>query len=483
MSRLLLLDDDRAVLNWLQVLLMQAQRFEVQALSDSTKAAEALATGGFDLVLLDMDMPVVSGMDVLRHVRQHHPGVETIVITGVGDVQLAVESMKLGAYDYLCKPVDADRLLTCVDRALERSRMREELHRLREQVGERSSRFKEAFEGFVTQDKKLLRTLARVEQIAQSDNNVLIWGESGTGKELIARAIHRVGSRADEPFVAVNAAAFAAALFESQFFGHERGAFTGADATRPGLFEEADGGTLFLDEIGEIEPAVQSKLLRVLQSGEYFRLGSTKQRGADVRIIAATNKDLDVEIEEGRFRRDLYYRLNINSIFLPPLRERRGDVELASYYFLEKYCRANGKEIHAIGDPVLELLEGYDFPGNLRELENIVAGAVVLETSDTLHVSSLPAYLRKATAVQRATVRDDLRLTLAEVEARHVRAVLEACRGNRTAAARVLGISRVGLLAKLKRLGIDVEPGGRGASASPPRVAAAGGGAAAERGR
>jgi DNA-binding NtrC family response regulator len=467
MSRILVLDDDKAVLNWMFVLLMQAARFEVETLSDSTRAAETLASGSFDLVLLDMDMPEVSGIDVLRHVRQHHPGVETIVITGVGDVQLAVESMKLGAYDYLCKPVDADRLVTSIDRALERSRMRDELHRLREQVGQQSSRFEEAFEGFVTRDKRLLRALARVEQIAQSDNNVLIWGESGTGKELVARAIHRVGSRASKPFLAVNAAAFAAALFESQFFGHERGAFTGADASRPGLFEEADGGTLFLDEIGELEPAVQSKLLRVLQSGEYYRIGSTKQRGADVRIIAATNKDLDVEIEEGRFRRDLYYRLNVSSIYLPPLRERKGDVELASYYFLEKYCRANGKEIHAIGDPVLELLDGYDFPGNLRELENVIAGAVVLERTETLHVSSLPAYLRKAAAVQRATVREDLRQTLAEVEARHVRAVLEAAKGNRTAAARILGISRVGLLAKLKRLGIDAEPAGRANGHAP----------------
>ncbi len=461
MSRILILDDDKAVLNCFFVLLMQAQRFVVEVLSDSTRAFETLAGGNFDLVLLDMDMPEVSGMQVLKHVGQRYPDLEVVVITGVGDVELAVEAMKLGAYDYLCKPVEADRLVTCVDRALERSRMRDELRRLREQVSAQGQRAKEAFKGFVTQDANTLRILGKVEQIARSENNVLIWGESGTGKELVARAIHQIGSRAEKPFIAVNAPAFASALFDSQFFGHERGAFTGADSARQGLFEEADGGTLFLDEIGDIELPVQSKLLRVLQSGEYFRLGSTKKRGADVRIIAATNKDLDLEIEEGRFRRDLYYRLNISSVFLPPLRERKGDVELLSYSFLDKHARANGKEIHSISDAVMELLEAYDFPGNVRELENIVAGAVVLEGTDALGLQALPPYLRQATAPHEPRVPREVQRTLADVEAEHVRAVVEHTHGNRTAAARILGISRVGLLAKLKRLGIDVEPAGR----------------------
>jgi DNA-binding NtrC family response regulator len=467
MSRILILDDDKAVLNCFFVLLTQAQRFVVEVLSDSTRAFETLAGGNFDLVLLDMDMPEVSGMQVLKHVGQHHPDLEVVVITGVGDVELAVEAMKLGAYDYLCKPVDADRLVTCIDRALERSRMRDELRRLREQVTAQGLRSKEAFRDFVTQDANTLRIIGKVEQIARSENNVLIWGESGTGKELVARAIHQIGCRADKPFIAVNAPAFASALFDSQFFGHERGAFTGADSAKQGLFEEADGGTLFLDEIGDIELPVQSKLLRVLQSGEYFRLGSTKKRGADVRIIAATNKDLDLEIEEGRFRRDLYYRLNISSVFLPPLRERKGDVELLSYCFLDKYCRANGKEIHAIADAVMELLEGYDFPGNVRELENIVAGAVVLESSDVLGLHTLPPYLRQATAAHDTRVPREVQRTLADVEAEHVRAVIEHTRGNRTAAARILGISRVGLLAKLKRLGVEIEPSGRATHAQP----------------
>ncbi len=467
MSRILILDDDKAVLNCFVVLLTQTRRFEVRDLSDSTKAFEIIASGGFDLLLLDMDMPVVTGMDVLRHVRQHHPDLAVVVITGVGDVELAVEAMKLGAVDYLCKPVDSGRLVDCIDRALARSRMREELAARRARAGEGGLGPREALEPIVTQDKALLHSLAETEQIARSDNNVLVCGESGTGKELVARAIHQMCRRADKPFIAVNAAAFAAALFDSQFFGHERGAFTGADSAKQGIFEVADGGTLFLDEIGEMEPPVQSKLLRVLQSGEYFRLGSTAQRGADVRIISATNKDLDVEIDEGRFRRDLYYRLNTSSIFLPPLRERRGDVELLSYHFLEKHSRANGREIRSIAEPVMRMLEEYEFPGNVRELENVIAGAVVLETTDVLGMPAMPAYLRRAAIARGPRIPHEVRKALADVEAEHIRAVMRHTNGNRSAAARILGISRMGLLAKLKRLGFEDGSSERGTAAHP----------------
>jgi DNA-binding NtrC family response regulator len=457
-SRILILDDDQAVLNCFQTLLAQTGRYEVEVLADSTRAFETIAAGRFDLVLLDMDMPVVNGTEVLRHLRREHPGVAVVVITGVGDVELAVESMKLGAFDYLCKPVKNERLIACLDRALEGSRRREELHLIQERGEQQGPRFKEAFKDFVTQDKGLMRTLGDVERIAVSNNSVLIWGESGTGKELVARAVHQLGTRAGKPFVAVNSAAFASSLFESQFFGHERGAFTGADRVKVGVFEEADGGTLFLDEIGDVELSVQSKLLRVLQSGEYYRLGSTKKREADVRIIAATNRDLEKEIEAGRFRRDLYYRLSISTIYVPPLRDRKGDVELLAYYFLDRYCRQNGKPIAAIAEPVMEVLESYDFPGNLRELENIIASAVVLETGDQLTLSSLPPPLRAAGARADAHVPREVRKTLANLEEEHIRAVITYTSGNRSAAARILGISRVGLLAKLKRLGIEVEP-------------------------
>jgi DNA-binding NtrC family response regulator len=454
MSRVLILDDDVAVLNCFQVLLTQTRRYEVEVLSDSTRAFETIAGGNFDLLLLDMDMPVVSGMEVLRKVRRDHPSLEVVVITGVGDVELAVESMKLGAHDYLCKPVEPRRLIACLDRALESLRMREELRRVREGGGRHGPGFREAFQDFITQDRGLMQTLSEVERIALSNNSVLIRGESGTGKELVARAIHRIGGRAGKPFIAVNASAFASALFDSQFFGHERGAFTGAESASPGLFEEADGGTLFLDEIGDIELPVQSKLLRVLQSGEYYRLGSTRKREADVRVICATNTDLDREIAAGRFRRDLYYRLSISSILLPPLRERKGDVELLAYHFLDAYCASNGKTIKSIAEEVLVILEGHDFPGNVRELENVIASAVVMETGDVLGVSSLPAPLRAA-ASRSGPPPAGVRRTLADMEAEHIRAVMEYTSGNRSAAARILGISRMGLLSKLKRLDPD----------------------------
>ncbi|MBI5067311.1 MAG: sigma-54-dependent Fis family transcriptional regulator [Deltaproteobacteria bacterium] len=455
MSRILILDDDEAVLNCFQVLLTQAGRFEIEVLNDSTRARDCIAAGGFDLLLLDMDMPEVSGMEVLRAARQSHPTLEVVVITGVGDVELAVESMKLGAFDYLCKPVDPERLVGCLDRALERSRRHEELSRARQQGSRQGPHFQEAFKEFVTQDPALMQTLSEVERIALSNNSVLIRGESGTGKELVARAVHRLGCRADKPFVAVNASAFASSLFESQFFGHERGAFTGADSAAPGVFEEANGGTLFLDEVGDIELPVQSKLLRVLQSGEYYRLGSTKKRAADVRIISATNKDLEREIEAGRFRRDLYYRLTISTILVPPLRERKGDVELLAYYFLDRTCARNGKRLKSIAEEVMEVLEGHDYPGNLRELENIIASAVVLETGDVLSLSSLPRELR-ATARERVAPAE-VRRTLADMEAEHIRAVMEYTSGNRSAAARILGISRMGLHSKLKRLGFEAD--------------------------
>ncbi len=468
MTRILILDDDRAVLNTLQVQFAQTRRFDVTVLDDSTKALATIAAGRFDLLLLDMDMPKVTGMDVLRHVRRHHPSLEVVVITGVDDVELAVEAMKLGAYDYLCKPVDAERLFTCLDRALERSQMRGELQQLREKVGEQTSRFKQAFQGFVTEDADLKRTLGEVERIALSSNNVLICGESGTGKELVARAVHQISPRASKPFIAVNAAAFAPTLVDAQFFGHEKGAFTGAETARAGVFEEADGGTLFLDEIGEMEPSVQSKLLRVLQSGEYFRVGSNKQRHADVRVVAATNKNLDEEIEAGRFRRDLYYRLSTSTIYVPPLRERQGDIEVLSGFFLDRWCKANGKQIHSISEEAMEALEAYDYPGNLRELENVIASAAVLETSETLTLQSLPAHLRKPP--QEPVVPYEVRKTLGQLEAEHIRAVIEHTHGNRSAAARILGISRIGLLGKLKRLGIDVEPEGRGGAPKPEKA-------------
>ena len=461
MNRVLVIDDDTAVLNYFRILLAQTQRYDVSILSDSTKAFQTIDTGAFDAILLDMDMPAVHGRDVLRYVKQNHPEIEVIAITGVEDVPLAVESMKAGAYDYLCKPVDENRLLLTLDRALERSRLRIEISKLRDRVSLEGLRHKEAFKSILTQNKSFLRMLQRVDQIAESDNYVLVWGESGTGKELVARAIHQISRRRDRPFIAVNAGTFASELFSSEFFGHEKGAFTGAIRNKSGFFEEADGGTLLLDEIGELELPVQSKLLRVLQEGEYFRVGSTEKRGADVRIIASTNKDLTDEIEKGRFRRDLYYRLNICSIYLPPLRDREGDVELLASYFLEKHSRLNARALSLVEEDVVEVLDAYDYPGNVRELENILQRAILLSPGASIE----PEHLPKEMVDSSIPVVDGESLPVIEREARDTAArvaiyrALERTAWNIRESAKLLGVPEKTLYDKCSRLGIKLRGG------------------------
>ena len=331
MGRILAIDDDPGVLRYLFVLLMQTGKHEVKTLEDSTKAIQELDRGRYDVLLLDMDMPGVTGLDILQYAREKYPDLETIVLTGVEDVQLAVRAMKLGAYDYLSKPVNNDLLLLVLERALERMLLKDQVQELRKDFKYEDLNNKEAFRDIVTRSPVIIKTLRYVERIANSQSSVLIWGESGTGKELIARAIHAVSPRKNQKFIAVNAGIFATELFASEFFGHIKGSFSGAYSDKKGFLEAAHRGTLFLDEIGELSLPIQVKLLRVLQEGEYFRLGSTQNQKVDVRIIAATNKDLQVEIKKGNFRKDLFFRLNINSIYLPPLREHKEDIPLLVY--------------------------------------------------------------------------------------------------------------------------------------------------------
>ena len=460
-NSILLIDDERPILSSLTVLFAQHDIFDVDVLQDSRQAFETIDNGDYRVLVLDMSMPEVSGMDVLRHVRECHPHMETIILTGVGDVEMAVEAMKLGAFDYLTKPVSQERLIFTVQRAMERVDMRRELSALRSGLSRANLKHPAVFERILTRSPAMISVLMRLEQIAPTRGTVLILGESGTGKELVAQACHRLSNRAKDPFIAINAGVFAAELFASEFFGHDKGAFTGATETRPGFVEKADGGTLFLDEIGELPLDVQVKLLRVLQEGEFFRVGSTTARRADVRIIAATNKDLNQEIRKGTFRKDLFYRLNINSLKLPPLRQREGDVAHLAHSFLHRHARENGREVSDFTDAALEVLVRYDYPGNVRELENIIESAVILEGTDRLQRSSLPTYLLDA--VKKGRRRSDeaeveqqpgdgaAYRTLDEVEREHVRRVLDAVSGNRTRAAKILGVSRAGLHLKLKR--------------------------------
>jgi transcriptional regulator with PAS, ATPase and Fis domain len=310
---------------------------------------------------------------------------------------------------------------------------------------------KEAFRDIITRSPKIIKILHYVERIASSQSSVLIWGESGTGKELVARAIHAVSPRKNERFIAVNAGVFVNELFASEFFGHMKGSFSGAYSDKKGFLEAANRGTLFLDEIGELSLPIQVKLLRVLQEGEFFRLGSIQNQKVDVRIIAATNKDLQVEIKKGNFRKDLFFRLNVNSIYLPALREHKEDIPLLAYHILDKYNQINKKKIREISEPVMNLLQQYVYPGNVRELENIINHMVSVENSDRLTKASLPTYFAKAFTDHKGPSLALEEKTLQELEREYIEKILEKTGGNRSRAAKILGISRVNLIAKIKR--------------------------------
>jgi DNA-binding NtrC family response regulator len=451
--KILIIDDEQAVLNFLNVLLMQAGTYHVDILQDSRQALDRLHKGAYDLLLLDMDMPHVTGLDILQGIEKQGIDLETIVLTGVEDVELAVSAMKAGAYDYLKKPVDNDLLLITMDRAIERKAMRQELAELKMDVRWESLENPSLFESIITRSQKMIKIFRWVENLAMTSTSVLIMGESGTGKELIARAIHKASARSEKPFIAVNAGVFAQELFASEFFGHIRGAFSGAYQDKKGFLEEAEAGTLFLDEIGELPMEAQVKMLRVLQDGEYFRVGSTKLMRSDVRLLAATNKNLWEEIEKGLFRRDLFFRLNVNTLSLPPLREREGDIALLSRHFLRRYCEQNNRKIGSLSREVLELLEHYSFPGNIRELQNIIQSAALFEQSEILRLSSLPSQFLEMVRKPVPSSQDDAErlLTLEELERNHIRKVLEASGANNTKAAQILGISRVTLIAKIRK--------------------------------
>jgi two-component system NtrC family response regulator len=453
MKRILVIDDDQAVLNYLNISLLQAGTFDVTTLSNSTKAFDVLKSNHYDLLLLDMDMPEVTGLDILKKIQENGIDVVTVVLTGVEDIELAVSAMKFGAIEYLIKPVDNERLLDLINTALENRTNQKMIDR--EVSVSPSLKFGDAFKDIVTQHEKMNTIFSNVEKMAQTDSSILIWGESGTGKELIARAIHKISKRNKENFVAVNAGAFANELFSSEFFGHNQGAFTGATTLKRGLIEEADKGTLFLDEIGELALPIQIKLLRVLQEGEFFRLGSSKHLKVDARILAATNKNLHEEIKKGNFRKDLFYRLNMNSIYLPPLRERKGDIPLLAYHFLKKFCVVNEKKIDRISEAAMKPLTHHDYPGNIRELMNVINSAVIIESTNEIRKKSLPNYfLEGATALDEGFTDIPLK-SMADVEKDHIRKILGYTEGNKSKAAQVLGISRITLLSKVKKYKLE----------------------------
>ena len=388
----------------------------------------------------------MDGIKVMKRLKRSCPDLPVVIMTGHGTIDDAVHAMKLGAYDYITKPFPREKLLGVLERLLDHRRLAMENRRLKEELHHTSGG-----EAIVFRSKAFREVYDLTLQVATSDANILITGESGTGKELIASALHNNSLRKRKPLVSINCAALSDTLLESQLFGHIRGAFTGAFINQKGLLEEADCGTLFLDEIGDVSPAVQAKLLRVIQQKEFIPVGSTKPKSVDVRFVAATNKDLMLEVKEGRFREDLYYRLNVIGISLPPLRDRKDDVEPLAQHFLAIYAARMKKGVHRIGDDARKALLEYDWPGNVRELENVMERAVILAGSDTLTAGLLPILGRKAASGHQA---DGQMVPLDEVEKRHIDSVLRETGFHKSKTAEILGISRKTLDRKIVEYGL-----------------------------
>jgi DNA-binding NtrC family response regulator len=467
-GRILIVDDEanaRAALSEI----LRDEGYATETAADGFKALGKLEEFAPDVILTDLKMPGLDGIAFMEKARSAAPGAVFVVMTAFGTIGSAVAAVKKGAENYLTKPLEYEALSAVVERAMEKARLVQETRQLRDRLRERN-----AFGHIVTDDPKMREVLELVAQVGPSKASVLVTGESGTGKELIAEAIHAASPRAKQPFVRLHCAALAESLLESELFGHERGAFTGAVARREGRFKQADGGTLFLDEIGEIPGGTQVKLLRFLQDKTLERVGGNESLKVDVRIIAATNRDLAAEIKNGAFREDLYYRLNVVAVELPPLRERRGDIAPLASFFLRRYAAENGKTIDGFSDDAVARLVGYGWPGNVRELENVVERAVVLCESPVVEPRHLPP----------TVIPDHERpgpppipgSTIADLEKYAILKTLEACGGSTSKAALLLGVSTRKIQYKLHEYGAtpDAPPVSSAAALGPPDKTALG---------
>ena len=448
----LVVDDDEGLLLSIKATLVSSGLPEPALVSDSRYVMDLVRTHDFELILLDLMMPHLSGMEVLKKVKEEFPQLDCVIVSAMDDVESAVQSMNLGASDYLVKPLNSEKLIIVVNRTLRKHNLQNELERFGGQKVFSDLKTPEAFVDMVAQDEVMALVFHQVEAVAPTDYSVVINGESGTGKEMLARVIHRLSNRAAAPFYAVNMASFSKTIFEDEFFGHTKGAYTDAAADKRGFFEAAHGGTLFLDEITELDPSLQAKLLRVIEERELYRLGSTEVRNVDVRIIAATNRDINEEILKGRFRADLFYRINMYNIQIPPLRERKKDIVPLARHFLARHAGANKKKLDALDPGLTERLLRHSFPGNVRELENIIAAGVLQETSKALTLASTPGLSAYSGPERRKNVE---LLTLEELEKRHIERVLEITAGNRPKAAEILGINVSTVYRKIEKYNIE----------------------------
>lgn len=452
-SSILIVDDDEGLLFSMRAALLSAGLPDPKMISDSREVLEAVRQNRFHLALLDLIMPHLDGMDVLKQIKQESPATECIILTAVDDVSTAVKAMRFGAYDYLVKPLQVKRTTIAVRHAMDRYRLRQGMALFERPQSFSDLKNPEAFSSLVAEDEAMALVFHQVETCAQSDYNVMITGETGVGKGMLARTVHQLSPRSDGPFVAVNMPAFSQTLFEDNFFGHMRGAYTGAVSDKAGFFETAQGGTLFLDEITELAPAIQSKLLRVIEEKEFYRLGSTNIVNVDLRFLSASNRNLGKIVSAGHLRGDLYFRLNEFHIHIPPLRRRPKDILPLAHYFMRLHANKNNKRITGISTALSKSLERYSFPGNVRELENIIASAVLAEESHQLTISSAKNIDHAYGLVH--SERTDQFPTLFEVQKDHILRALEHTNGNRTHAAKLLGIGLRTLQRKLKQFSPD----------------------------
>lgn len=453
-SPVLIVDDDEGLLFAIRTGLLSAGLPDPVLVSDSRQVTSLVRKHQFSLVLIDLIMPYLDGMEVLKQIRKESPATECIIVTAVDEVGMAVEAMRMGAYDYLVKPLNLERTTISIRHALERYQLKQGMALFERPQSFDDLKHPEAFNTMVAQDEAMALVFRQAETCAESDYNVMITGETGVGKGMLARIIHKLSPRKKGPFVAVNMPAFSHSLFEDDIFGHIRGAYTGAVSDKPGFFETAQGGTLFLDEITELDPAMQGKLLRVIEEKEFYRLGSTDIVNVDLRVLSASNRDVIDAMRSGHLRRDLYFRLNEYHIHIPPLRRRPKDIVLLSNHFLKSHAAKNKKYISEISEELYKALHQYNFPGNVRELENIIASAVLVETSNQLRLSSAQSLLY---AQSGSTNTPQTFASLSEMQKRYIAKALRITNGNRTKAARLLGIGLRTLQRKIKTYELEID--------------------------
>lgn len=439
MEKILVIDDEKSILDLLSVV-FEKEGYMVETSLSATRAVELMGNEDFDIIISDIKMPRMSGMELLSYVRKNRPDIPIVMITAYGTIKQAVEALKAGAMDYIVKPFDVEELKIIVAQGLEKKRLKEENLFLKKELKEKYD-----FENMIGKSKVMQEVYNLIEKVADTDSTVLITGESGTGKEIAARAIHYQGTRRERAFVSINCGALPENLLESELFGHVKGSFTGAVVNKKGMFEVAEKGTLFLDEVGEMSPWTQVKLLRALHDKRIRRVGGTEEVQVDVRIIAASNRDLKKSINQGNFREDLFYRLNVISFEMPPLRKRKEDIPLLVTHFLENYCNKMGRQMKRIVPEVIDVLESYPWPGNVRELENVIERVVAIEERETITKGSLPNEMLQPSEKQDTTPvlqqGFDLNAVMDEISSGYVKQALQFSKGNLKETANILGIN------------------------------------------